>query len=135
VLELLRHKPNWLGALSVALTRAPGAPERRRGEDPWTVGAKDRPRRATDDLAWLRSAFEEPEAHGLRPMPRRKAIAAWKPDDAGYERLVRLRDRHILEAAGFELRDIPVAVPVPVPARTAAPRFERQPAVARKARR
>ena len=133
MLELLRHRPNWLGALSVALTRAPGAPERRQGEDPWTEGAKDRPRRVTDDLAWLRSAFEEPEAYGLRPMPRRKAVAAWKPDAAGYERLVRLRDRHVLEAAGFELRDIPVAVPEP--ARAAAPRFERQPAVARKARR
>jgi len=129
VLELVRHRPNWLGALSVALTRAPGVPERRQGEDPWTEGAKDRPRRATDDLAWLRAAYEDPEAHDLRPMPRRKAIAAWKPDDAGYERLVRLRDRHVLEAAGFELRDVPVFE------RTGPPRFERQPAVARKAQR
>ena len=129
MLELLRERPNWLGALSVALTRPPGVPERRQGDDPWTSGAKDRPRRITDDLAWLRAAFEEPEAYGLRPMPRRKAIAAWQPDDTGYERLGRLRDRHVLEAAGFQLRDIPVRE------RTAPPRFERQPAVARKARR
>ena len=139
MLELLRHRPNWLGALSVALTRPPGVPERRQGEDPWTAGAKDRPRRITDDLAWLRSAFEQPEAFGLRPMPRRNAVAAWAPNDLGYERLVRLRDRHVLEAAGFELRDVPVPAPepepVPAPLRTPAPRFERQPAVARKARR
>ena len=114
----------------MALTRAPGVPERRQGEDPWTAGAEDRPRRLTDDLAWLRAAFEEPEAHGLLPMPRRKAIAAWKPDDSGYERLGRLRDRHVLEAAGFQLRDIPVRE------RSVRPRFERQPAVvSRKARR
>ena len=128
MLELLRERPNWLGALSVALTRAPGTAERRQGDDPWTAAAEAR--RITDDLAWLRSAFEEPEAHGLAPMPRRKAIAAWKPDDAGYERLGRLRDRHVLEAAGFQLRDIPVRE------RSIRPRFERQPAVvARKARR
>jgi len=27
MLELLRERPNWLGALSVALTRPPGIPE------------------------------------------------------------------------------------------------------------
>ena len=130
MLELLRERPNWLGALSVALTRAPGTAERRQGDDPWTAAAEDRPRRITDDLAWLRAAFEEPEANGLSPMPRRKAIAAWKPDDSGYERLGRLRDRHVLEAAGFQLRDIPVRE------RSVRPRFERQPAVdARRARR
>jgi hypothetical protein len=124
MLELLRERPNWLGALSVALTRPPGVPERRQGEDPWNADASNRPRRITDDLAWLRLAFEDPAAHGLRPIPRRKAIAAWEPDAPAHERLARLRERHVLEAAGFELTD------VPAPPRVAPPRFERQPAEA-----
>ncbi|HYI17171.1 MAG TPA: hypothetical protein VD836_00605 [Solirubrobacteraceae bacterium] len=122
MLELLRERPNWLGALSVALTRPPGVPERRAGEDPWKAEASSRPRRITDDLAWLRLAFEDPAAHGLRPIPRRKAIAAWDPDPTAHEKLARLRERHVLEAAGFELTD------VPAPERVAPPRFERQPA-------
>jgi hypothetical protein len=124
MLKLLRERPNWLGALSVALTRPPGVPERRQGEDPWKADASRRPRRITDDLAWLRLAFEDPAAHGLRPVPRRKAIAAWEPDAPAHERLARLRERHVLEAAGFELTD------VPAPSRVAPPRFERQPAEA-----
>ena len=129
MLELLRERPNWLGALSVALTRPPGVPERRRGEDPWSADASARPRRVTDDLTWLREAFEAPEAHGLRPMPRRdKALAAWEPDDSGYERLARLHERHVLEAAGFQLRATPARQ------RTGPPRFERQPVVRRSAR-
>jgi hypothetical protein len=122
MLELLREKPNWRGALSVALTRPPGVPERRHGEDPWATGQGNRPRRITDDLAWLRQAFEDPPVHGLRPIPRRDAIAAWAPDDAAFERLARLRERHVLEAAGFELTD---SGPPP---RVSPPRFERQPA-------
>jgi hypothetical protein len=122
MLELLRERPNWLGALSVALTRPPGVPERRQGEDPWSVDATGRPRRITDDLAWLRIAFEDPAVHGLRPLPRRDVIGAWVPEDTAFERLARLRDRHVLEAAGFRLTDIPV------PERVTPPRFERQPA-------
>ena len=60
--------------------------------------------------------------HGLRPIPRRKVVGAWAPDDPAFERLARLRERHVLEAAGFRLTD------VPVPARVSPPRFERQPA-------
>ena len=122
MLELLRERPNWLGALSVALTRPPGTPERRTGEDPWsTTGSSIRPRRITDDLAWLRQAMEDPGVHGLRPIPRRNAIAAWAPDEPARERLVRLRERHVLEAAGFELTDVAESV------RVTPPRFERQP--------
>ena len=122
MLELLRERANWLGALSAALTRPPGMPERRQGEDPWTADPTGRPRRITDDLAWLRQALEDPAVHGLRPIPRRKVVGAWVPDDAAFERLARLRDRHVLEAAGFQLSD------VPAPQRVAPPRFERQPA-------
>jgi hypothetical protein len=125
MLELLRERPNWLGALSVALTRAPGTPERRQGEDAWSAtDGTGRPRRVTDDLAWLRQAMEDPSVYGLRPIPRRKVVAAWVPDDSALERLARLRDRHVLEAAGFQLTDVPARQ------RIAAPRFERQPAEA-----
>ena len=86
--------------------------------------SRTRARRVTDDLAWLRQAMEDPQVCGLRPMPRRDAIAAWAPDDPAFERLARLRERHVLEAAGFELSD--VAEPV----RVSPPRFERQPAEA-----
>jgi hypothetical protein len=124
VLELLRERPNWLGALSVALTRPPGVPERRTGDDPWSTSeARSRPRRITDDLAWLRLAFEDPPVHGLRPIPPRKVVAAWAPDDPAFERLARLRERHVLEAAGFRLTDT-------TPPRVTPPRFERDPAAA-----
>ena len=122
MLELLRERPNWLGALSVALTRPPGMPERRTGENPWsTTPNATRPRRITDDLAWLRQAFEDPAMHGLRPIPARKVVAAWAPEDTAFERLARLRERHVLEAAGFRLTD------VAAPPRVGPPRFERQP--------
>src|SRR4051794_41909533 len=102
MLELLRERPNWLGALSVALTRPPGVAERRTGEDPWsTTEVRTRPRRITDDLAWLRQAMEDPRVHGLRPMPRRDAIAAWAPDDPAFQRLARPPQRPLLEAPGF----------------------------------
>jgi len=68
--------------------------------------------------------MEDPAVHGLRPIPHRNAIAAWAPDDTARERLVRLRERHVLEAAGFGLTD------VTEPVRVTPPRFERQPAVA-----
>jgi hypothetical protein len=60
--------------------------------------------------------------HGLRPIPPRKVIGVWAPDEPAFERLARLRDRHVLEAAGFRLTDVPAPRPV------APPRFERQPA-------
>jgi hypothetical protein len=103
VLELIHVHPNWLDALTVALVRPTGVPERRGGEDPWTPGQARRPRRLTDDLAWLRGALDDPERHGLRPLSDGNAVAAWVPDKHGVERLRRLRDRAVLEAAGFEL--------------------------------
>jgi hypothetical protein len=104
MLELTHVNPDWFGALSVALVRPAGQPERRHGQNPWHQrGQTPRPRRVTDDLAWLRVAFSDPEPNGLHPLPHRGAIAAWMPDDDAVERLRRLRDRAILEAAGFRL--------------------------------
>ena len=103
MLELIHVSPNWIGALSVALVRPNGVPERRHREDPWEPGDAQRPRRLTDDLAWLRVALEDPEPNGLQPLGVGHAVAAWMPDASGTKRLRRLRDRHVLEAAGFLL--------------------------------
>jgi len=105
LLEQTRPSPAWWLALEVALTRPPGVPERRADEDPWTPGPAERPRRATDDLAWLRQALDEPGAMGLKPVddedPR---VRVWEIGDPGLtERLERLLARGILEAAGFHL--------------------------------
>jgi hypothetical protein len=107
MLELVRHKPDWLAALGVALTRPPGVPERRKEEeDPWNPEAEaKRPRRIADDLAWLRQAFDEPESNGLKPLDGTAAVAAWEPDTACAGRLTRLRDRRVLDAAGFLLHE------------------------------
>ena len=106
MLELVRHTPDWLAALGVALNRPPGVPERRREEDPWTPDeSAPRPRRIADDLAWLRQAFDEPETNGLKPLPESAAVAAWDPEPACTERLSRLRERQVLDAAGFLLHE------------------------------
>ena len=105
MLELVRATPDWLAALGVAMMRPPGVPERRREEDPWQPDAEGRPRRIADDLAWLRQAFDEPENNGLHPLPESAAVAAWNPDAACAGRLGRLRDRQVLDAAGFLLHE------------------------------
>jgi hypothetical protein len=105
MLELVNEKPDWMGALGVALTRPPGVKERRSGEDPWRGEAPERPRRVSDDLAWLRQAVDEPEAHGLRELTGTAAVAAWESPEQGdtRERLDRLSGRGVLDAAGFLL--------------------------------
>ena len=108
LLELVSERPDWLGALGVALTRPPGVPERRGEEDPWKpdgTDPADRPRRISDDLAWLRQAFDEPETNGLKPLPESAAVAAWDPNPECASRLQRLRDRSVLDAAGFLLHE------------------------------
>jgi len=113
LLELVGAKPDWMNALGVALTRPPGVPERRAGEDPLAAGAggagnppEGRPRRISDDLVWLRQAVEEPVEHGLRPLEATAAVGAWEPDQKEpLSRLCRLRDRGVLDAAGFLLHE------------------------------
>jgi hypothetical protein len=106
LLELVHARPDWVGALGVALSRPPGVPERRAGEDPWQDdGPSERPRRISDDLAWLRQAIDEPEPNGLRGLGDTAAVAAWEPSGDAAARLDRLRDRRVLDAAGFLLHD------------------------------
>ena len=105
ILELVQPRPDWLGALEIALLRPPGVPERRSGEDPWRPQA-GRPRRISDDLAWFRDAIDEPEAHGLRPLDDTAAVAAWEPKSEDLiPRLARLDERGVLSAAGFLLHE------------------------------
>ena len=107
MLELVLDRPDWGSALGVALTRPPGVPERRAGQDPWNPeeGGQPRPRRIADDLAWLRQAYDEPEPNGLRALHDTAAVGAWEPDAACAERLHRLRERRVLDAAGFLLHE------------------------------
>lgn len=108
ILELVDTQPDWLAALAVALARPAGVAERRAGEDPWRPSPRSRPRRISDDLAWFRDAMDEPDTNGLRPLSDTASVAAWEADDedgATRERLARLRDRGVLQAAGFLLHE------------------------------
>lgn len=105
LLELISHEPDWRGALEVALTRPPGVPERRSGDDHWSPQG-DRPRRISDDLAWLRQAIDEPERYGLRTLADSAAVAAWEVSDhESPRRFARLAERGVLDAAGFLVHD------------------------------
>jgi hypothetical protein len=106
ILELIQPHADWLGALQIALTRPPGVPERRSGEDPWQQPHTERPRRISDDLAWFRDAMDEPAEHGLRELGDTAAVAAWEPADPEVlPRFRRLEERGVLVAAGFLLHD------------------------------
>jgi hypothetical protein len=102
-LELVAERPNWMRALQVALTRPPGVPERRTGQDPWTPPPTSRPRRISDDLSWLRAAMDEPQAHGLQELKGTAAVEVWQAteDSELRERFQRLDQRGVLDAAGF----------------------------------
>jgi len=106
LLELVQEKPSWREALAAALTLPEGMDERREGQDPW-IPSTDRPRRISDDLAWLRNAVDEPEAHGLRMIEGSAAAGAWEIIDGSRvtEHLGRLEARGVLEAAGFLFHD------------------------------
>jgi hypothetical protein len=113
ILELVQPRPDWTGALGVALTRPPGVPERRSGEDPWSGdgAVTDRPRRISDDLAWFRQALDDPAEAGLQPLDETASVAAWDCGDPELtQRLSRLDDRGILDAAGFLLHDPDMAL-------------------------
>src|SRR3954469_1533605 len=106
VLELVRSSPDWLGALTIALNRPAGAPGGRASDDQGAAaGHAERPRRISDDLAWLRQAYDEPAEHGLKSLEDTAAVMAWETDHDAQERLARLRDRRVLDAAGFLLHE------------------------------
>src|SRR3954453_419700 len=105
VLELVSEHPDWLNALGVALTRPPGVPERRGQEDPWGAAETGRPRPISDDLGWLRQAMDEPHDNGLRGLEDTAAVGAWIAEADARERLERVRERHVLDAAGFLLHE------------------------------
>ena len=105
LLEQISPTPDWRTALGKALERPPGVPERRaeRPESPPSGGG----RRLADDLAWLRQAVDEPDENGFQPLPDTAAVAVWRADLEGDRgsRLCRLRDRGVLDAAGFLLHE------------------------------
>ena len=108
ILELVRTRPDWYSALEVCLTRPEGVPERRAGDDPWSEPPVDRPRRVSDDLAWLRQAMDHPEQHGLIAVDDERVLPVWeapRDDRQICARLARLQQRGILDAAGFELHE------------------------------
>ena len=92
ILELVKPRPDWLGALQIALTRPPGVPERRSGEDPWS-----RPRRSARAASptispgsatpWTsptrtgcaRSTTPRPSRRGSRPTRRSSRVRAARP--------------------------------------------------------
>jgi hypothetical protein len=102
LLELVQDKPSWGDALATALLLPRGMGERRQDQDPWSP-ATDRPRRISDDLAWLRSAVDDPEMYGLRMLEGTAAAGAWEvtDNDRAADHLGRLEERGVLEAAGF----------------------------------
>lgn len=105
LLELVRTRPDWYSALEVALTRPEGVPERRAGEDPWAPPPVDRPRRVSDDLAWLRQAMDHPERAGLKSLDDKFPVWEADGDRQLLARLERLQQRGILDAAGFLLHE------------------------------
>ena len=77
ILELVRSRPDWPGALGVALTRPAGTPERRGGQDHWNPDTAGRPRRISDDLAWFatRSTSRSPRPARARRHGRGRGVA------------------------------------------------------------
>jgi hypothetical protein len=106
LLELVRHEPDWPAALGVAFTLPPGAQERRDAEELWNGNPpEEESRRISDELLWLRHAIEDPGQSGLTPLPESAAVGMWDAEDACLRRLCRLRDRKVLDAAGFLLHE------------------------------
>ena len=106
LLELVRHQPDWLAAFEVAFTLPPDMPERRGGEErPVDGQPPEESRRISDELLWLRHAVEEADETGLTPLPESAAVGMWDADEDCVRRLCRLRDRKVLDAAGFLLHE------------------------------
>jgi hypothetical protein len=107
LLELVSPRPDWTTALGKALERPAGVPERRQRPGPDGEAEPGRGRRLADDLAWLREAVDQPAEHGFEAVPETAAVAVWRTELDGDQgsRLCRLRDRGVLDAAGFLLHE------------------------------
>ena len=108
-LELVAQQPDWMSGLQVALSCPPGVPERRTEEDRWAAPSTSRLRRISDDLSWLRAALVQPQAHGMHELRgdrrQRWFVGQAIETDAGLrERFQRLKERGVLDAAGFLFR-------------------------------
>ena len=105
ILELVKPRPDWLGALQIARPVRPGSPSAAAGEDPWKPATTERPRRISDDLAWFRDATDEPHQNGRgrSTTPRPSRCGASHPSLV--PRLARLDQRGVLAAAGFLLHE------------------------------
>jgi hypothetical protein len=106
--ELVRPQPDWESALARAMERPQGVPERRQRPAEPSGDTGSRRRRIADELAWLREVIDDPKAHDFHC--EAGAAHLWWPvgDADGPEtlaRLEKLRDRGVLEAAGFLLHD------------------------------
>jgi hypothetical protein len=107
LLELIAPAPDWRTALGKALERPAGIAERRAERARADAVPASGGRRLADDLAWLRQAVDEPREHGLEELPDTAAVAVWRAELDGDRRtrLCRLRDRGVLDAAGFLLHE------------------------------
>lgn len=107
LLELVTRRPDWTQALTRALQRPPGVPERRKAPDAGDTEGANGHRRASDDLFWLRQAMDDPQGHGLEELVDTSAVAIWEADlsDEEARRLADLDERGVLEAAGFLLHE------------------------------
>jgi hypothetical protein len=106
--ELVRPEPDWEGALARALERPPGVKERRRSPDDGPREGTSPRRRIADELAWLREIVDDPAAQGFVLVSA--AAQLWYPEgetdcEETLERLSKLRDRGVLDAAGFLLHE------------------------------
>ena len=106
--ELIRPEPDWEAALAHAMSRPAGVPERRsRPAEPGSEDGRPR-RRIADELAWLREVIDEPQTHQFARAS--EAAQLWWPTGEAdspetLQRLTKLRDRGVLDAAGFLLHD------------------------------
>ena len=106
LLELVHARPDWMGALGVALTRPPGVPERRGGEDPWSDGRAPTGRGGSPTTSrGCARRSTSPRATACAGWATRRPWRRGSSTSEAEARLDRLRERRVLDAAGFLLHD------------------------------
>ena len=107
LLELVHERPDWMGALGVALSPPAGRPRAARRRGPVARRRRGGPARGgspTTSRGCARRSTS-PSRNGLRGLGDTAAVAAWEPTGEAAARLDRLRERRVLDAAGFLLHD------------------------------